>query len=80
MTAVYLPEGLNQKEVLSKVLGRGVVMAGGLHKEIKERYIRIGHMGISVTDESRKDLQQAVGALRDSLKEAGYKVPGEGQP
>ena len=79
MTAVYLPDGLNQKEVLTKVLCRGVVMAGGLHKEIKDRYIRIGHMGVSVTDESRNDLQQAVDALRDSLKEVGYKVPGEGQ-
>lgn len=77
MTAVYLPNGLNQKEVLAKVLSRGVVMAGGLHKEIKDRYIRIGHMGVSVTDESRKDLEQAVEALRDSLKEVGYKVPAE---
>lgn len=77
MTAVYLPDGINPKEVLAKVLGRGVVIAGGLHKEIKDRYIRIGHMGVSVTDEGRNDLRQAVEALRDSLKEVGYKVPGE---
>ena len=77
MTAVYLPGGINSKEVLAKVLSRGVVIAGGLHKEIKDRYIRIGHMGVSVTDEGRNDLGQAVEALRESLKEVGYKVPGE---
>lgn len=79
MTAVYLPDGLNPKEVLSKVLSRGIVIAGGLHKEIKDRYVRIGHMGVSVTDEGRRDVERAVEALRDSLKDLGYKVPGEGQ-
>lgn len=78
MTAVYLPDGVNAKEVLSKVLSRGVVIAGGLHKEIKDKYIRIGHMGVSVTDESKKDLESAVEALRESLKEVGYRFPGPG--
>ncbi len=75
MTAVYLPDSVNAKEVLSKVLGRGVVIAGGLHKEIKDMYVRIGHMGVSVTEEGRKDLERAVEALRDSLKEVGYQLP-----
>ena len=78
MTAVYLPDGVNAKEILAKVLSRGITVAGGLHKEIKERYIRIGHMGVSVTGEDRRDLQRVAEALREALQEVGYKVPGDG--
>lgn len=78
MTAVYVPDGVNSKELLAKVLDHGVIIAGGLHKEIKDRYIRISHMGVTVTDERRNDLQNAVNALRDSLIEVGYKVPQKG--
>lgn len=79
MTAVYLPDGLNAKEVLTQMLGRGLVVAGGLHKEIKDKYVRIGHMGVSVTDEGRKDLERAVDALRGTLKDMGYKPPGKSE-
>lgn len=72
MTAVYLPDGVNAKEVLAKVLSRGVVIAGGLHREIKDRYIRVGHMGVSVTGEGRRDLERVVPALKEALQEVGY--------
>ena len=36
------------------------------------KYFRIGHMGVSVTDPGRKDLQKALEALQSSLSEAGY--------
>jgi alanine-glyoxylate transaminase/serine-glyoxylate transaminase/serine-pyruvate transaminase len=29
-------------------LKKGVIFAGGLHKEIAAKYIRFGHMGVSV--------------------------------
>ena len=34
MTAAYLPNGVTLPELLPKVLAKGVVLAGGLHKEI----------------------------------------------
>jgi alanine-glyoxylate transaminase/serine-glyoxylate transaminase/serine-pyruvate transaminase len=34
MTAVYLPEGVSAPELLPKLLAKGVVFAGGLHREI----------------------------------------------
>jgi len=44
LSAVYYPEGIDA-QLLGKVGGSGVVLAGGLHPAIKARYFRIGHMG-----------------------------------
>jgi len=75
MTAIYLPEGMTPPEILPNLMKKGVVFAGGLHKEIATRYIRLGHMGVSVTDPKREDVQRAIEALRESLREVGYEVP-----
>lgn len=48
MTAIYLPENVTIPELLPNLLKRGVIFAGGLHKEIATKYIRFGHMGVSV--------------------------------
>lgn len=52
MTAIYLPEGVKVPELLPNLMKKGVVFAGGLHKEIATKYIRIGHMGVSVVSSS----------------------------
>ena len=74
MTAIYLPNDLKAAEVLPNLLKRGVVFAGGLHKEIATKYIRFGHMGVSVVDPKRNDVDNAIAALKDGLAEAGYKA------
>jgi alanine-glyoxylate transaminase/serine-glyoxylate transaminase/serine-pyruvate transaminase len=51
------------------------VCAGGLHKEIATKYIRFGHMGVSVTDPKRDDIERAIEALKSGLSEVGYKAP-----
>lgn len=70
MTAMYLPEGLVPTDVLPGLLKRGVIFAAGLHKEIATKYIRFGHMGVSVTDPNRKDVDNALAALKEALSEA----------
>ena len=70
MTAIYLPEGLVPGDVLPGLLNRGVIFAGGLHKEIATKYIRFGHMGISVTNPGRGDIDNALAALKETLAEA----------
>ncbi|KAF2013673.1 PLP-dependent transferase [Aaosphaeria arxii CBS 175.79] len=74
MTAIYLPEGITPPDVLPSLLKKQVIFAGGLHKEIASKYIRFGHMGVSVTDPSRGDITKAVEALKESLAEVGYKA------
>lgn len=73
MTAVYLPEGITIPDVLPKLLAKGVILAGGLHKEIATKYFRIGHMGISVTNGELGHIEKALNALQEVLAEVGYK-------
>lgn len=74
MTAIYLPDGMKPPEILPSLLKKGVVFAGGLHKEIATKYIRFGHMGVSVTDPKRNDIDKAINALKEGLAETGYKA------
>jgi len=73
MTAIYLPEGTTAADFLPGLLKKGVVFAGGLHKEIATKYVRFGHMGVSVMNENRDDVDRALKAFEDRLEECGYK-------
>ncbi|KAH0565832.1 hypothetical protein GP486_000780 [Trichoglossum hirsutum] len=79
MTAIYLPEGVKAPELLPNLLKKGIVFAGGLHKEITTKYIRFGHMGVSVTDPTRRDIDKAIEALKASLAEVGHQQQQEKQ-
>ena len=61
--------------ILPTLMKKGVVFAGGLHKEIATKYVRFGHMGVSVTDPKRDDIDRAIKALGEGLKEVGYEAP-----
>lgn len=74
MTAIYLPDGITPPDILPSLVKKGVIFAGGLHKEIAAKYIRFGHMGVSVTDPNRTDIDKAIAALKESLAEVGYKA------
>ena len=74
MTAMYLPNGVKAPEILPNILKKGVIFAGGLHKEIAPKYIRFGHMGVSVTDPKRDDINRALQALKEGLGDVGIKV------
>lgn len=69
MTAIYLPEGITPPEVLPQMLKKGAIFAGGLHKEIAAKYIRFGHMGVSVTDPQRSDISSAIESLGQVITE-----------
>ena len=75
MTAMYLPDDIKPTDVLPKLLSKGVIFAAGLHREIATKYIRFGHMGVTVTNPSRGDVDKALYALKEGLGEVGYKVP-----
>jgi alanine-glyoxylate transaminase/serine-glyoxylate transaminase/serine-pyruvate transaminase len=68
ITAPYYPEGVD-KTLLSYISEAGVIVAGGLHGEIRDRYFRVGHMG-AVTE---SDILVTVGAIERGLLRAGYR-------
>jgi len=47
----------------------GVILAGGLHPDIKDQYFRIGHMGA----ENAGDMLATIGAIEAGLQKCGYK-------
>ncbi|CAF0766939.1 unnamed protein product [Adineta ricciae] len=76
MTAIYFPDGISAPDIIPRLVERGIIVAGGLHKDIKDKYFRVGHMGITATDtETRHDLEKVKEALRNVFKDAGYTNP-----
>jgi alanine-glyoxylate transaminase/serine-glyoxylate transaminase/serine-pyruvate transaminase len=75
MTAPYYPQGIQPAEFLSRVSAEGVVLAGGLHPEIRTKYFRIGHMGsINIADAIT-----TIAAVESGLALSGYRFePGAG--
>ncbi|MGB9592886.1 MAG: pyridoxal-phosphate-dependent aminotransferase family protein [Anaerolineae bacterium] len=69
LTAVYYPDGVGA-ELLGKVAAEGIIVAGGLHPDIKTKYFRVGHMGPAVPS----DILATVGAIERGLKALGYPV------
>ena len=87
---IYYPEGLGAADIIPRLSQRGVVVAGGLHTEIKgkddflsktlrvtdcvptssDKYFRIGHMGLSVVDTERADVDRVVASLKEVVAEA----------
>lgn len=47
---------------------KDIVVAAGLHKAISSEYFRIGHMGISVTEKERGDVDKVLKAIEEVLK------------
>lgn len=64
LSALRYPKG-HDASILKAMHNRGVVVAGGLHPDIKDAYFRVGHMGYTV---ERIDwLEKTVRALGQSL-------------
>jgi alanine-glyoxylate transaminase / serine-glyoxylate transaminase / serine-pyruvate transaminase len=69
LTAVYFPDGIDA-QLLGKIAGHGVVVAGGLHPAIKARYFRVGHMGAVTVG----DVLATVAAIERGLLDLGHPV------
>ncbi|MDD5571652.1 MAG: alanine--glyoxylate aminotransferase family protein [Bacteroidales bacterium] len=68
MSAPYYPEGIAASGLLPKIKQAGVIVAGGLHQQIKDKYFRIGHMGAV----KESDLYATIGAVESGLHACGY--------
>jgi alanine-glyoxylate transaminase / serine-glyoxylate transaminase / serine-pyruvate transaminase len=87
LTACWLPEGLETKDVLGSMLKKGFMLSGGMHAELGSKYVRFGHMGYSAFGEETH-VQQGLEALKEVFAEfrkvdadegdgdSGYASPG----
>jgi alanine-glyoxylate transaminase / serine-glyoxylate transaminase / serine-pyruvate transaminase len=74
LTALYYPAGTDAA-VVGRMGESGVIVAGGLHPEIKTRYFRVGHMGAV----NEADILAVVGALESALSTTPAHIrPGAG--
>ena len=75
LSAVYLPESTDGAALRSEMARHGIIIAGGLHPEIRKRTIRIGHMGAVAPT----DILGTLSALERALHGLGRTVnPGAG--
>ena len=70
LSAIYYPDNTDGGLFCSKMADNNVIIAGGLHPEIKSDYFRVGHMG-SV---SETDLITTLNALELSLRAINYNI------
>jgi alanine-glyoxylate transaminase/serine-glyoxylate transaminase/serine-pyruvate transaminase len=71
LSALRYPDGVDAS-VVGKIAARGVIVAGGLHPEIRNEYFRVGHMGYAATREDM--LLRTVEAVGGALHDAGSDV------
>ncbi|KAG6888293.1 hypothetical protein C0992_008935 [Termitomyces sp. T32_za158] len=69
MRQIYLPDGLLASDVVPRMASKGVTIAAGLG-DAKDKYVRIGHMGTSVVDAKRGDVDRIAKTFQVSLDEA----------
>jgi alanine-glyoxylate transaminase/serine-glyoxylate transaminase/serine-pyruvate transaminase len=62
MSAIYFPEGVDAR-LIGKIRERNVVVAGGIHPLIRDKYFRVGHMGVVGPTDISATLSAIEGAL-----------------
>ena len=70
MTAPRYPAGVMGADFLRYVRQAGVILAGGLHPQIRNEYFRIGHMGPT----NLGDILATIGAIETGLEACGHKL------
>ena len=74
LSALRYPDGVGP-ELVGAIKEAGVVVAPGLHPDVKGEYFRVGHMGDVITRPS--DIARCVRAVGDGLRAVGKDVDPE---
>ncbi|KAG7886628.1 hypothetical protein KL938_000281 [Ogataea parapolymorpha] len=70
LTTAYYPDGVDGPTFLSKVRDNGFTLATGIYKDYKDKYFRVGHMGVSAVGERKQELDQCFEAIAKALRES----------
>ncbi|KAH0836615.1 PLP-dependent transferase [Lanmaoa asiatica] len=69
MTALYYPEGIVASDIIPRLLKKDIIVAGGIHSSIKVTSLN-RHMGVTVVEPERGDIDRVLKALEEVLEEA----------
>eukprot|EP00011_Vannellida_sp_DIVA3-517-6-12_P009281 CAMPEP_0114631822 /NCGR_PEP_ID=MMETSP0168-20121206/14613_1 /TAXON_ID=95228 ORGANISM="Vannella sp., Strain DIVA3 517/6/12" /NCGR_SAMPLE_ID=MMETSP0168 /ASSEMBLY_ACC=CAM_ASM_000044 /LENGTH=390 /DNA_ID=CAMNT_0001843405 /DNA_START=1 /DNA_END=1173 /DNA_ORIENTATION=- len=72
MSAVRYPSGVEATKLLPAIKKHGAIVAGGLHKDIKSEYFRVGHMGVTARQADKAYVNRTIAAVRAALEDCGY--------
>lgn len=67
LSALYYPAGIDAS-LVGAIRDEGVVVAGGLHPELRTKYFRVGHMGAT----GAREILATVGAVERALAKKGW--------
>jgi alanine-glyoxylate transaminase/serine-glyoxylate transaminase/serine-pyruvate transaminase len=70
ITSVYLPDGISLDNFKNEMARRNVIVAGGIYPGIRDKYFRIGHMGIM----DYNDGAAILASIERSLLSLGYEL------
>ncbi len=73
VTTIVIPEGINYNEINSNMIEKHRIMIAGAFDYLKDKVIRIGHMGENCSEEK---IYITLKALDETLKQYGVKVNG----
>lgn len=68
LSVIYFPEGVNGPEFLKKVAASGFTIASGIYKDYKDKYFRVGHMGVSAIGSRKEELDRCFDAIKAALQ------------
>jgi alanine-glyoxylate transaminase/serine-glyoxylate transaminase/serine-pyruvate transaminase len=68
MSAIYFPDAVDAT-LVGKIRERNVIVAGGIHPAIRDRYFRVGHMGVV----DAADISATLSAIEGALSASGYR-------
>jgi len=70
LSALFYPNGIPGADLLREIHRSGIILAGGLHPDIKTRYFRIGHMGSVM----QNDILATIAGIATGLENCGYQA------
>ena len=73
LSAIRFPSGVDGPKLIGAIKAHNIVVAGGLHRDIKAQYFRVGHMGVSVDEPLH--LRATVTAIEQGLIAQGLPIP-----
>lgn len=69
LSVIYYPAGVAPQDFLSKIAANGFTIASGIYKEYKDKYFRVGHMGVTAVGERKQELDQLFQVIKATVEE-----------